>query len=340
MMIIVSIALGGIPILIEHYNYYINDTTFTYSQIRRELFGETTWSTVAAYLRFTLLPLTCGVLVYAAITLKRNRYKRILYAIIAVAAPLICAIQLNKLFYFYYIFVYGFIVHFAIQGKEARLSLKRITTSQIALFVAAATFLYILFNLYAFQYRENLQSGSLDNSQLLQTLAYRILFATSDAVKLWIQYFIVEFEPVHFESIGKLCTLTTNGCINAPAMIPAHYLNTINTSMQPGFLGTGISFFGYPGVLFALVVVFSLAVINNLSLYRASHYLIGAVARPIMFMSSYLICSMELTTAMLTGGALVVPIFVSLHLRRRRRKEREILLAISHFSTSKNEQGF
>lgn len=320
LLIFLSAALqGGVGIFVTHLKFMLGDSIFSYKEIRRELFADTAWSSWAALVRYTVLPLVGGGLFLMYV--KSKKAIRYFYFFMSIFTPLFCAIQLNKLFYFYYTALYFFI--FFCERKffgvpELNLFLKLSRVFKVSIF----GFLVMLgiFYLYSFQYSAELEQGILTEDRIMGTQIYRIFLTSSDGIRLWIDYFAERFEPNGISSVGKVCSLFGE-CLNSNTIIPFFYLGEDLTTIQTGFVGSALSFGGLFAVPFFVFFAYLLVILNNAVLSR---FLGGDVAYIIAgtgLINSLFLTTREIATAMISGGVFVIPMVAILliYVRRRNR---------------------
>ncbi|WP_299256762.1 hypothetical protein [uncultured Kushneria sp.] len=322
LFIAISILLqSGWTITAEHLKYLIGLSDYSYNEIRRELYDGSVWGKYAAQIRFSIIPILYGYMLTLSM-LEKSRY-RVFYILIAISLPIITSIQLNKFFYIYYLFLTASILYMCLSKKSLvfNVSIKNLK------FYAGSFFVFgvVIIMLYLMQYSSALSGGSLSLAQMIDTIIYRAFFASADALRLWIDYFYYQYHPAGLQSVGKVCELFFDECVNVNTLIPYHYAEAINTSMQSGFLGSIYSVWGVFSGPLIITFVALMTVANNFLLSKVNYSLLGLVAAPVMFMSAYFITTSELNTAILSGGGVfnAVCIYI-LHLFINKEKSDEI----------------
>lgn len=309
-LITISLSLpNSITIISEHLLYLLGKSNFSYAEIRRELFGEAAWSSFASAVRFAIIPLVGGGLFLAACNIK-SPSKKFGLVLLSASVPLLTSIQLNKLFYAYYLLLYAYIYQCTKHGVPSfTANPMRLALSfwKIAIYCLIGS--SILLALYYFQYSVSLKEGSSTAQTLLKTLIYRIFFASADGLAAWINYFAYTSEPIGLAGIGKLCNLFSSHCIDAPLFTAIEIIGSDKTSIQTGFMGSGFSSFGIIGTIIYTFIAYFIGLINNYVLlnYRKSPYF--PVLSGVMFINAFFLTTAPTHTAMLSGGAVLTPLF-------------------------------
>ena len=174
-----------------------------------------------------------------------------------------------------------------------------------------------VFFLYRFQYSAAILDGVIYEEDLYETLIFRVFFASSDALRLWIDYFGINGEGMGLSVIGSICGYLGE-CFNPNTYIPYYYLNREQTSMQVGFMGTALGVGGFMmlpvmSILFAMVVVFNSWVLSRVQSNRSAIFMFLC---PVMFINSFFLTTRELHTASLSGGAIFTSLIIIVLFRK------------------------
>jgi hypothetical protein len=174
----------------------------------------------------------------------------------------------------------------------------------LILFLSLVTFMY------KFQYSAALSKGYINADDINDTLIFRVFFASSDALRLWIDYFGIRGNSQGFSIIGSICKFTADGCYNPNTFIPLFYMGRDLTSMQSGFIGTSLGMFGFLGVplfsiLFGVVIIFNQFVLVSIGRNHTTAFI-----TPIMFLNSFFLTTREFHTALLSGGAVLTGVVI------------------------------
>lgn len=323
LLIVVSIWLQkGTEITVTHIRYLLGSYSFSYKEIRRILFVNTSWYTFSAFVRYSISPVIFVYLLHFAIQSKI--LKKTFYIIILVLYMSFSSIHLSKHFFIYYSLL--LLSSFLMKKPPASI----ITTKNIRKYIIALPFVIILFltfvyGLYLLQYRTSVSDGMMVSADLIDTLLFRFFFASSDALRIWIDYFVVHGEPVGFSIIGKVCHYLSDQCINPNDLLPRIYLARTNTTLQAGFLGTALGFSGLYWVLIFIIIVYFLFIVHGYVLYRLKNNEMINSFSLISFLSAYGLSSSELHTALLSGGIvssiLLIYFFEKIPFRRVRKNQ-------------------
>ena len=267
----------------------------------------------SSIIRYSTLPILSGSIFYWSLISTKIR-KKIFLIIISILITAICAIQLNKFFYLYNIALY-FLVYYSWSSPIGRNGFRPflfLIRHPFLVLISSCAISTTLFALYWFQYKD--RAGLDDDllNSLVFTQIYRVFFAASDGLLVWIDQFIVSGTPVGFSAMGKICAIVGVSCLDIPSLTAMNYLGSELTSIQTGFLGTGIAVMGLLGVFFSTIIVFLLIIFNNFVLCKYCRSSLFYVASPFMFLGGYFITTSPLTTAMLSGGALLAPLLLLL----------------------------
>lgn len=302
---------SGVQAIYSHVAFIFGSSDVSYGELRREAFRGTAWSSYAAMIRFSVMPLLAGCVFYLAFKSK-NIADRLLYLCLSILIPLLSVVQLNKLFFFYYFFIY-LTIYLSVKQRGG-LVLRFVTflkhPFKLAVFLSMGG--GVLFSLYYFQYVDAIENGTSNFSELWRTQIYRVFFASADGLYLWIDRFLFSGEPIGLAGSGKLCALFYDECIDVPLQIAIDYLGSDLTTIQTGFLGTGISSYGTLGVFVFCFLGYCVVLLNNAVLYRVRNSDLANVAAPAMFMNAFFMTTTQTTTALLSGGGIITPLLVLL----------------------------
>ncbi|KGQ20243.1 hypothetical protein LF41_779 [Lysobacter dokdonensis DS-58] len=226
----------------------------------------------------------------------------------ATALLLVVSIQLNKFYYLYFAAFFCALWFVIRRGRMPRVNLSSTARSAPLLLALTVVFAGAVFFLYRFQYQAGLNEGLVDVVQLRETLIYRVFFASSDALRLWIDYFHFGNGPVGVSAVSKLCEIWSDQCVNSNTLIPEMYVGKQLTTMQVGFLGTAIATVGLAGVPIASIVVVLIIAING-AVQRTYATTVLSLSLAIhLFLNAFFLTTREMHTAMLSGGALSLPL--------------------------------
>mgnify|MGYP000597013517 CR=1 FL=1 len=305
---------GGGKIALEHLQFMFGSSFFSYKEIRREMFADSLWSKFADLIRFSIVPVIYSYFLILGLVSKVYKVK-VFYIAISVFFVIFSVIQLNKFFFLYYS-VLSLIIVFSLNKLEWGMIKSSTMLKALPLFIIGMLlFLLLILSLYRFQYSQALDQGLIDFEDIVNTLFFRVFFASSDSLRLWIDYFGVSEQYQGFNIIGKICNLF-GSCFNPNTFIPYHYLGRELTSMQAGFLGTALGFGGFFAIPFVSVLVVSVIAFNNCVLNSIrSGYLLIAFS-PIMLINSFFLTTREFHTALLSGGAIFTALFIIMIINR------------------------
>ncbi|MCK8077190.1 hypothetical protein MSG34_13545 [Vibrio sp. 1CM2L] len=313
--VVISLALQkGVGISYEHIKYLFGSSAFSYTEVRRELFSETGWASYSNLIRFSLVPVVFSMFFMSFLMGNIGKLRTLFFCFSLLVT---CAIQLNKFFFLYFIMlIFILIINFKYkEGFETNRVLKLVPLG----FVFVIAFGFGVMELYKFQYSSVLIDDDFFISNIKETLIFRVFFASSDALRLWIDYFLYESSPIGIASVGKICSLLDlDKCLNVNAHIPFYYHSRELTSMQVGFLGTALSFGGlYAIPLFITIVLIIITFINKISILLSKESMLLYITfNSQMFLNAFFITTRELHTAALSGGLVLVPLIYFLYLRR------------------------
>lgn len=302
----------------EQVSFIFGGSDYTYEEIRRVVFRESLWSKFGAQVRYTIVPIIFGILVYRALETEKIILK-FLFIFISCLVVLFTSIQLNKMFYFYYSLLF-FVLFFSYKIKGIKLSFLSILKNPIRYFLIVCFSFFVIFLLYKVQYSSVLDTNPDFVYEIIRTQIYRIFFAASDGLHVWIDYFSTVNDNIGFSAFGVVCHFTSLGCTDIPLETAKYYLDSDRTSIQPGYLGSAFASYGLFSVFVLTSLVMMVLIINNyflLSIYHRKEFFVFSA---VMFLNSYFLSSSSITVAMWSGGALVFPILIILFCKKIRVK--------------------
>lgn len=301
--VIISLALSAKQsIIATNLSFLLGTSVFSYSELRRELFVDSGWFKFAAAIRFSLLPILVTS-VYAVLIRRGRSYSGFAVLFICV---IIAAVQLNKFFYIYYLMLFSLVGYSLRAQALPSIDLGRINSKLLSALVAASVVVWAIYRLYLIQYSEAIESGYINASRISSTLVYRAFYASADALHLWIDYFLFRDDPKGLSVIGRVCATGLVECFDANARIPQIYLGEYQTTLQVGFIGTGLAMGGVFGAILVSVLTIFILLILDLEAARSMRRGSGAVIVPLMCLASFFMTTRDLHTAVLSGGLLFI----------------------------------
>lgn len=306
-LVIVSLILQpGLSVTLKHIEYMLGDSFFSYTEIRRVIFEGTAWSSFASLVRFTIVPIVFGYIIVAFYY--KGAAGRILGLLVGGVLFFVVAVQLNK-FYFLFFGVMFFLVRFQLSRKRAySLNFWRAIKGVPIYLMVLLLFIFIVYRLYIFQYGDALASGKLSTADIVGTLLFRVFFASSDSLRLWIEHFYFRDNFAGLSTVGFLCNIFADSCVNINAIIPQIYMDRDLTTMQSGFLGTTLSTTGIFSLPLVSFFVAGLVCLNNYVQLKFTNSMLYIPISVHLFLAAFFITTRELSTAMLSGGASFIAI--------------------------------
>lgn len=331
-LIVLTVVLVLISMILQASNRYslvnlrflIGSSFYSYVHIRRELFAGSSVSSFLALLRYTVGPflITMSLVNMRVLPLKLRSIngltRFILWGLITSLIFIFLQIQLNKLVYFYDGLVISVAAVVYLKNiKQVNVSdlfkAKNFTVvlcSSVIIFLATRLFFFA----YTLQYRGVLATGQVAIEKVQRLVIYRAFYAAADATMMWIDYFSTH-DFVGLAVNPKISALLNLDYFQAPVLIPQYYLGLSLTTFQPGAIGSGYAIFGLFGVIF---VAFIIAIVISLSTgiqaaYLGSPYYSSVVST--LASSAYFLNSSDIFTALLSGGALLLPLIFLLVLK-------------------------
>jgi hypothetical protein len=311
LLLLISVMLQpGLKVTIENLKFFSGSSFFSYTEIRRVLFTDTLWGSFASLVRFTFVPLVFGYFV-AIFCLSPKGIKRNLNLVFPFLFILIVAIQLNKFFYLYFIILFVFIFQSIRSRNVGYIDLIWVARKIPRFLFFTFLFFASVLLLYKVQYADAITDGKVSEQDIYETLIFRVFFASSDSLRLWIDFFTVQSEPMGGAVINSICHLFDK-CFNPNTYIPNYYLDRELTSMQAGFLGTAFGVGGFylvPVVAFivSLIVIFNCYILTILQRFHPGLFIFVA---PIMLINSFFLTTRELHTSSLSGGGVLISIIL------------------------------
>ncbi|PWN54578.1 hypothetical protein [Abyssibacter profundi] len=285
-------------IISTNIKFLLGSSLFSYSELRRELFVDSAWYQFAAAVRFSLVPiLAASIFGYLA---SRNSF--LLGFFVAIVGAIVSAIQLNKFFYLYYLTIFTLVGYSVYTHKVASYDLRQFGRRHLFFILIGVIAVAGIYRLYLFQYSEAIASGLLDADRITATMIYRVFYASADALHLWVDYFLFESDPKGLSVIGRICATGLVECFDANSRIPQIYLGEYQTTLQVGFIGTGLAMGGIIGAIIVILLTVLIVFIADLEAERVMHAGAGAVVVPLLSICMFFLCTRDLHTATLSGG--------------------------------------
>lgn len=284
----------GLHITREYLAGFFGRSSFTYTEIRREVFGESLYVRLASVPRFTI---TALLFAWLLLLVRPLRPASPVLALAAVAVFVVCGMQMNKFPFVYFLVLAGLVLAvgggFRLDRRQAR----------VALAGALVVALPVMYGLYQVQYRD---AATLDGQRLFELLIYRVFFCASDTLRLWFDYFPQQEGFLGLRGMGSLATLLGVPEVNATEIIPESYVRHINTTMQTGFIGSGFAMGGLLGVVaYAGFVGLFVGLLSRLQ-WADRKRLDLAPFWCVLLLNMFFFTTRELHTAMLSGGTVSV----------------------------------
>ncbi len=289
----------------EYISAFLGQSQYSYVEIRRVIFAETPYESLASLTRQTTTAILFAYLVLYTI---REPALRLLSIPATGVLFVMCGMQMNK-FPFVYFLALAFVVSFTYWQLNQRTPMSQ--AKKLVAFVGFAAFAFTLIGtLYSYQYSEN----ALSITDIVSVMLYRVGLVSSDTLRLWFDYF-PNVEPfTEFNNIGPIAYALGQPPINPTIAIPEHYEPGVLTTFQSGFIGSGYASYGFVGVgVSSLIVGVFVAMIARLQWAfrgdRSAHPLLCVLTLNMFFFTTR-----ELHTAALSGGTVsVLLIFFAIH---------------------------
>lgn len=308
LIILSAVLQKGFMITFEHLKFMVGSSFYSYTEVRRELFADSAWGKYTDIVRFSVVPIVFSYFFMLGL-MSKFLMNKFIYFCFSVFLILMVSIQLNKFFFLYFtvisVLLYIYYKFFQQGFLYRSFILKMIPVSILALSV----FLGAVLLLYRFQYSYALDQGLIDFSDIMETLIFRVFFASSDSLRLWIDYFGFQGEFKGLGVVGKLCFLAEE-CFNSNTFMPYYYMGRELTSMQAGFLGTGLGIAGWYGVPVIVMLVAGLIVLNGCVLMNVRSVYWVYICSSVMFVNSFFLTTREFHTSMMSGGSLLTSLVI------------------------------
>jgi hypothetical protein len=291
----------GLPILRENISYFIGSSQFSYTELRREVFAGTAYEEAANSLRHGVTALLFALNI--SFFLSTRRWK---YLFVAIVVFFVCASQLNKFPYIYFLILLS-LVAFA-KRRSGYLSQRISFRLLFILLLSAGLFGGILYLLYSIQYRSAIESGLVIEEDIVSVLFYRIFLASSDGLRLWLEYFPDISPHIGLSNISIAAEFMGDNFRQPTIEVPQFFIGDRLTTMQAGFLGSTYASFGFFGVF--LGSIFVVAILKMSSIYALSFKdpKARSAILSLLCLNTVFLGTRELHTALSSGGVLLAPI--------------------------------
>ncbi|MBA4017509.1 MAG: hypothetical protein C0483_10085 [Pirellula sp.] len=295
---------GAIGTIVENGRYALNNSRYTYTEIRRILAAESPFTQLTSRTRYTSSAIIIAALANTIFLTKRAPFLRIASAFAAMLIFIVCIAQLNKLAT---ICTFAVIVLSYQYYQLYSQSIKFDKALAWRFFAFGIACIAMLMGLYSLQYREQIQAGHRSLEVMNESAWYRVVANHVDGLRLWFDLFPNEIDFVGLDNVPLFNALTGSEHICPPTLVADAYIGKF-TSLQSGFIGTGYATFGFPGVIVISVAVGYL--VRWLTLFQARLCLPGqrCIFSSVMSMNMYWLSTLEFQTGLLSGGALSVPL--------------------------------
>lgn len=289
-----ALAQGdGLQMTREYLSGLVGRSSYSYTQIRREVFEESFYVRLASVTRFTT---TALLFAWLLVLIRPIRITSVALGAAAACLFIICGMQMNKFPFIYFLVLSGL----ALSVGGFRLGRRK---PVFILGGALVVALPVMYGLYLIQYRE---VATLDGERLLMLLAYRVFFCSADVLRLWFDYFPAQEGFLGLQGMGGLTMLLGLAPLSATEIIPEVYVSNTDTTFQTGFIGSGFATAGLTGVLlYGSVVGFFVGMLSNLQWADRNRQDL-APFWCVLAINMFFLTTRELHTAMLSGGTVSV----------------------------------
>jgi len=285
----------GVPRLREHLLYLLQQSTYSYTEVRRVLFAESFVTQFQEYTRQSTTVLLIGVI---ALTFLRTRG---IWRIALLGAGLFvfitAALQLNK-FPLLYFLVCIAIITYVFKTKSFSIGFK----GGLIVAIGIPALLALLFGMYLFQYADAVRRGVLSTENFMTMIFYRPFMAESDALRLWFEEFPDRTPFLGVRNIKLLASIFGLEFLDVTRHIPRVYLRHTLTTFQTGFIGSGYASFGYIGIAAYGLIVGAISVVATALVVRIREFDVKAIFCAVLCLNMYFLFSREFSTALLSGG--------------------------------------
>ncbi len=297
-------SLGGLQRIGVWFDYVSLDSMFSYTEIRRELVVGSKVYTLSAFARYTITAILFALVVGFYVGTKRFG----VYTILAcVALFFVCALQLNKLVYVYYLLLMAVTVHHVkveVRGGE---DVKRIFAKAAGLGTLLVVAVSGLIYMQYFEYYESATSESWAG-HAAKLITYRVFFIGHDALALFCEFYPSVMPHTQFNNVQLLTRLFGLEFTDPTVDIPWHFFGTTLTSIQSGFMASSYASFGFGGVLVNGFLVGLLVTYLTRMVRTFSSPIVRGCAAALFGVNVYFLTSSQFHTALLSGGVLLIPL--------------------------------
>ncbi|HAU28663.1 MAG TPA: hypothetical protein DCW68_00925 [Rhodospirillaceae bacterium] len=314
----VVIAIDGhnyFNIIQENLRYIFDTSTYSYTEIRRTLFSQTPALRIMASVRYAVIPIMFTLLLASIHENRKDFFKN---TFIALSMVILTSIQLNKMFFLYYIVITFLVMKKSLIMNNRGIRIRSIIVRIPILIILTVALIYML---YTIQYRNLIENSSTAINDIVDTLIYRIFFATSDNLILWFDAYPKQFPYTGLMNIPFFANLFDMPLELPTVDLPRYYINNaVLTSWQTGFLGSSYASFGLIGILINSIIVGLLVTYWSWVEYNIKNRTIRTCFTAIIGLNSFWLFSSQFHTSLLSGGYLISPILFILVVRHITRK--------------------
>ena len=289
---------SGLPRLTENLRYLMGTSPYSYTDIRRVMFADSTYEALAARTRFTLTPILFSLVLACAYAASLSKF---VWLPLTSALFVICASQASKFPIVYFAALFALTYVYAKNSNSLNILTPRRIVFALIMLIIGFVLMHVL---YTIQYREALEKGSIEQDDIARLLWYRPFFAVSDALYLWFQFFPLQHEHIGLSGIDFLARLFGLEYLDPTDMIPQRLLGADLTSMQTGFIGSGYASFGYLGIgVYSFLAGIVVWIISEVP-FHLTNGIFRTVGFAVLGLNMYFLTSRQLHTALASGGLL------------------------------------
>lgn len=312
--IFVFLAIQGpsLSVTKEYVLYLAGGSSYSYVQIRREIFSDNFYTSTANTLRHNITAVIFSLLLMGFIATRK-----ISYAFLAAGVFVFAAAQLNKFPTVYFLLLSSLIYYSYKNNGKIYIGG---ASAVIKVFCLIFVVYYILSALYSIQYSGEISSGIVSEEALDKVLPYRLFFASNDGLRLWMMYFPNVSEFVGMSNIKAYAEFFEIDYFNPTKKVPEYFLGTDLTTIQVGFMGAGYASFGTYGVIFYAAIVSVLASFVSSFGIAIQDKNLRSIWISLVGLNMIFVGTRELHTALISGGVISAPIFLFLIFEYFKRK--------------------
>lgn len=287
--------------ILDTYNYLKSLNILSYNELRRgtiregivmgEFYGRLQYSLI--FMIFTTF------LVFGF----RDRIKITAWLVVAGILFVLCAATLSKLPYAYFLFASMLMILLHTQQHYVAV------TSKLILYpLAIGAISTSMYGLYVLQYKDN---AYFNLTTILKTLGFRIFRAYPDGYKLYVEL----YPDVYPYNYGRTVSFLEPvfGFVDQPYLLVPQYFGAGGTTFPSGYVSYAYASFGMPGVAITSFIVGILLVVLDVFVLARPRLELQKIARVTLAMATFWLCSSPLTTSLLSGGLLLMPLLFILY---------------------------